>query len=88
MGSGDRGRSNVDRSRGMGFNLRGGGTQHVGSGRPPNLSKSVTSGESDKQNDEHIANKLAEASGMSDPSSSGKFVLAAMEVELTITCGS
>lgn len=88
MGRGDRGRSSVYRSRGMGFNLRGGGTQHVGSGRPPNLSKSVTSGESNKQNDEHIVNKLAEASGMSDPSSSGKFVLGAMEVESTITCDS
>lgn len=88
MGRGDRGRSSVDRSRGMGFNLRGGGTQHVGSSRPSNLSNSVTSGEYDKQNDEHIANKLTEASGMSDPSSSGKFVLADMEVESTITRGS
>lgn len=88
VGCGGRGRPSMGRSRGMDFSLRGGGLQRLGRRREPDLIQLVMMGEFDKQDDKHNVNKLTESPSTSDPSSSGKFALAAMEVESTVTRGS
>lgn len=75
----------MGRSRGMGFSLRGGGLQRLGRRREPNLIQSVMMGEFDKQDDEHNVNKLTESPSTSDPSSSGKFSLAAWRYNRPLT---